>query len=291
MKRTLFLLVTGCFWAVMTALLVRREILPYFEFQEPPSYRSYLRGVNEPEITRYVILMSTTHVGDIENLVVPNPDGTYRMRSRTRWELPDALLPGADKNLYLATRTDVDGRYQLVESALSGSLQGLPFHMLAVRRADKMRLTVDLTFFRETYDNLPYEEDSVMSDGIVPYYGGRLKVGKKWRVKTLDVKGIGPSSRGFSASDLYATVEGRTNRIHNDTPVPCYEVVFRKGATKDAPVSHIAYVDDEGRVLSTLLFLGKWVYEVRFLEKRTLTADEAKNYQWGVQLPGRLRDP
>jgi hypothetical protein len=237
--------------------------------------------------------MAATKVGEVESLAIPNPDGTFELRSRMRFQMHDrsGLLP--DPTIRLAAKTEVDRDFQMRRYDLRGMMSGVKFSMQAERKGDRMRLAVDFLLFRKTMEDLPFEEDTVLSDGFMPYFGGRLGVGKKWKVKTLDVKklGGGAAPDAFGASDLFATVEERKRVSFQGRDVTAYEVVVRKGPTPTDPISHVVLVDEAGTVLVTTLYLGEFVYEIRLEEKRSLSPEEARNWKWGVALPSGLEPP
>lgn len=296
MNRVTFLLLAGIFWAIMTALLVQREILPYLEFQDPPSYRSFLRGIAEPEFTHQKIYMSGKEVGEIETLIVPRADGTFEIRSWARFEMPDLPAPIPDKNVYSASRTEIDRSYLMSRQISRTQVLGLSMTAQAQRTGEKMRLTVDVPLLGKpkVYDNLDFAKDEMLADPFVPYFGGKLSVGKKWKAKTLDVTSVSPSTdlSKIGANDLYATVEERKRIRYQGKEVDCYEVVFRKRPTPDEDaISHIVYVNDSGVVIQTTLFLGKFVYNICLLDKRSISADQASTWKTSIEFPPGFKQP
>lgn len=289
MNRLVFLLIAGSFWAVMMALLVQREVLPYLEFRDPPSYRSYLKSVTHPELTRQAIFMSGRPGGEIETVVVPHPNGTAELRSYVRFELPD--VPGDDKNLWMASRTQVDRDRRLIRYDLRALGSGVPMMMAAVRMGQKVRIEMSALLFRRAFET-PFDNDAVFTDGFLPYFGGKLSVGKKWRVKSLDIRNAGGDTAGISAPDLFATVEERKNINVNGEPMSCYEVVFRRTPTRDEDaISHVVYVNEGGTVVMTTLFFGRYVYHIYLVEKRTLTYGEAEKWRPSIRLPAGFQEP
>jgi hypothetical protein len=289
MNRVIFLLLAGVFWAVMTALLFQREILPYLEFQDPPSYRSFLRNITEPELSRQNILMSGKPVGEIETVVLPSRDGSFEIRSWVRFELPDG------KVTTIATRRHIDRAYRMIRETTRTRILGIDAISTVERTGEKMRLQIEVPALKytNTINDLPFEKDEMLADPFVPYYGGKLSVGKKWKVKTLDATGSSPSmDMKVATTDLYATVEERKRIRYQGKEIDCYEVVFRKRPTKDEDaISHIVYVNDSGVTIASTLFLGKFVYDIRLVEKRPLTADEAADWKTTVPLPAGFTQP
>ncbi|MBI2901756.1 MAG: hypothetical protein HYY17_16345 [Planctomycetes bacterium] len=294
MGRALFLLGAGCFWAVMMAQLVRREVLPYFEFRDPPSYRSYLRTVSNPEVTKFAVTMSGAPVGEIESVVLPESDGGAQLREWVRLEMPDAK--GDKKTLVLASRTTLgtDRRFLRYDSRATLVELPVPVSFVAVRNGNRMRVTLDAKFFRRDVDDIPFDDDAMLSDGIVPYFGGRLSVGKKWRVKTLDMRGVGAGGDAgrVSTTDLYATVEERETILYQGRHVTCHKVFFRRRPTQDEEaMSHIVYVNDSGVVLAITLFVGRYVLDVRLADKRALPYEEARDWKTTVAMPAGFQQP
>ncbi|GEM_PF-6008460 len=290
MNRVIFLLLAGAFWAVMMALLVQREVLPYLEFRDPPTYRSYLRTIREPEVSTQSILMSGSPAGSIETLVFPKEDGSAEIRTWIKFDAPDA--PSKDRTLWMASRTRVDSDQRLLRYDARAMQGGIPITLSAVRNGDKARMEVRALIFHRIWE-VPFDNDAILSDGFLPYFGGRLAVGKKWRVKNLDWKQFGGGDPNrVATSDLFATVEERKTVQIQGKPMVCYEIVFRRAPTRDEDaISHIVYVNESGVVVATTLFFGKFVFDVRLSEKRSLTRMEAESYRPSMRFPAGFAEP
>src|SRR6185503_3252387 len=115
MTRTLILLGSGLFWTLMMAALVRREVLPYFRYQAPPSYRGYLENQRHAEIVRAEITLAGKAAGWVESVSLPQPDGTRKLRSTVKFDASIPVGRTGTTQIPVASYSEyvIDSQYQL----------------------------------------------------------------------------------------------------------------------------------------------------------------------------------
>lgn len=278
-KRTPVLILGGAAWTVMMTLLVQREVLPYFEFQAPPSYHTWLAGKEQAEATRYRIYREDRLEGRMETLLRPRPGGEARMESRIRFEM-------MGQEFFMASDVEIDRTHQLKSFRLNGKLAGLPLRIQATRFGRRLKVSYSLAFLKKGKEEIDFPKDMMLTGGFMPVLdGGQLEVGKKWRVKSLPIgEMIGAGKMGgLASSDLYATVEARKEIRFQGRDLPAYEVVLRKGPTEDARISHRIFIGDDGTPLLTIFHAGGAGYQIRLDRVEKLSPEEAENWKWSVQ--------
>src|SRR5688500_6019988 len=82
MNRHVWLLVSGSAWAVMMFFLFQREVRPYFEYRQPPTYQSIFRDKKKAEVQKRAVYFAESRIGTAESLSEPLENGGHRMRSR-----------------------------------------------------------------------------------------------------------------------------------------------------------------------------------------------------------------
>ena len=141
LNRHFCLLITGCIWAVMVYLLFEKEILPYFEYQNPPSYRTMLRDQKNAVVRYYSVSLGRERIGEAESLTRPLPDGGHIMETRMVMKAgsfsPIKLL---DDRVVINNEVRVDDEYRLTEFMLSGRISGVPIRVQGTRQDDQLHV-------------------------------------------------------------------------------------------------------------------------------------------------------
>ncbi len=261
------------------SLLVQREVLPYFEFQAPPSYQSWLAKKEHPEATRYRIYQEDRKVGHMETLLVPGQEGEARMESRMRFSM-------MKHEFFMASDVAIDRAHQLKSFLLHGTLGGMPVRIQATRFGRKLKVAYNFAFLKKGKEEIDFPKDTMLTGGFMPVLdGGRLDVGKKWRIKSLPIGEMLGAKKmgGIASSDLYATVEARREIRFQGKDLPAYEVVIRKGPTENDRISHRIFIGDDGTPLRTVFQMGTTEYEIRLVQVYPLTPEEAADWKWRVK--------
>src|SRR5258706_13075768 len=110
MNRHVWLLVSGCAWAVMMFFLFQQEIRPYFEYQAPPSYRQAFSRQTAPELQKRVVYFARERIGEAETLLEPVSTGGARQRSRILMLMKPFGFPDltGDDRTYLSSDVGLD---------------------------------------------------------------------------------------------------------------------------------------------------------------------------------------
>lgn len=293
MTRLLVLGASGLFWAAMMLALVRREVLPYFEYQAPPSYRELLRDLRAPELTTAEIRAAGSPVGFLESLAEPQFDGTFRIRTRLSMKarFMGPREPGTQETgtsalqIGMKSSTIVDALYRLSRVSCELDL-GFGLAMLqAARDKESLKITHEVRVGRERFaggtQNIEFPSEGMMGDLFQPFPGGGpLYIGKKWKIPTITA-----DLKGAQLAWLYAAVTDREEILWNEKPVRTYRVEIRKEPTEEQRPTHISWCRDDGVALVQQMTLPPLVYEIVLVTRRTLTRFEA--HAWNAKF-GRL---
>lgn len=288
MNRGLVIAAVGVLWAIMMAELVKREFLPYLEYQAPPSYAALLRGQKQPRIRVWSIRFGADRIGASESLLEPSGEGPARLRVRTRYDV-SAMLPPAMRNQlggnfhvesWSDSEIDDAGQLAAFRMAMRGpSIQG----RLEGRRRDgklavRYEYRVPLLGASKGEKEIELPEDMTLMDDSMPFAGGaRLNLGKKWQMTTVT---FDPQS-GLKPQRLYAVVDAKEPWPAEEPRLEAFRVDVKKEPTS-AVYQYQLYVDDEGRVLEQRAYARD--LQIRYLleEDRTITPEEAKTWAWSM---------
>lgn len=290
MVRNLLLLGSGVFWAVMMWLLVEREILPYFEYHQPPTYRGLLRDTRAAESRRYAIQFGTELIGEAESLTSPQEDGTL-MRTRM-WMRSSAFSPFPLPDDLVTLRNDVrvDEDYRLRELELRARMSGIKVRVDGRREGEEQfRVKYNLLLLKDEHV-LDLPEEGMLSNDFLPFQGGTsLRVGKKWKVRMLDVGDLYSlrRSKKLTPRELYAMVDAReVVECLGGRRRMAFRVLLRRDPTEEVP-SYTAWVDEEGVVVRQERILNKRKVVIVLEERRKLSEEAASDFEWTVELPER----
>jgi hypothetical protein len=291
--RHLALLGSGTVWAFMMSLLFQREILPFFEFQQPPSYRVRLRHLTAPEVERRTVTFTESQnpIGLAETLVEPLAEGGALLRTRFTLKM-DAFGGGllAGQSVLVSSETRLDADYQLVEFRMDGQMATIPVPIRIRGRRTGSQLLLTTTLLGAPVEKLvDLPPDAVLSDSFAPYAGGgRLEEGKKWRMRIVDLGGLLSSGQGGQVgfTEKFATVTGREVVVVGGREVPAWKVSVQE-QPNDEPEKwdYQLWVDESGTVLRQQMKINKLPCTVHLEEKRTLTPAEAGAWRWSIESP------
>jgi hypothetical protein len=228
-------------------------------------------------------------IGAAETLVEPQPEGGALLRTRFSLRM-DAFGGGllAGQTVLVSSETKLDADYQLTEFRMDGRMAGFPVRVRGRRTGTQLLLTYALLGAPvEKLVDLP--PDAVLSDSFTPYAGGgRLEEGKKWRMRIVDLGGLlGAGQKGqVGFTEMYATVVGREVVVTGGREVPAWKVSVQE-QPNDEPEkwAYQLWVDESGTVLQQQMKVNKLPCTVRLEEKRSLTPEEARSWNWSVESP------
>ncbi|HYE99170.1 MAG TPA: hypothetical protein VEJ18_09685 [Planctomycetota bacterium] len=288
--RNAWLLVTGLVWAAMMGILVHREILPYYEFQQAPSYRARLRDRTVPEVERRAVYFASGRepIGRSETLVEPLPEGGAWLRSRFTLRMSAFTpIPLAEDQLTMSSDVRVDADYQLAEFRLQARIQGLPVRVEAKREGEKLRTTYNLSLLGKGERVLDLPPDATISDNFLPFVGGgRLEQGKKWRLRILDLSSLASGRQEMGFTEMYATVVGREVVNVGGRDVPAWKVMVQE-QPNDEPEkwAYQLWVEEGGAVVQQLMKINRLPCTIALEERRELTPEQAKAFPWSIDVP------
>lgn len=272
----------------MMALLFEREIRPYFEYRQPPSYRTFLRKKTEPEMELRSIFFGKERVGQAERLLEPQGGAGHRLRSRVQMDLR-SLLPLAvegDTRIGLASEVSVDGEGRLCRFESRGGLRGLNFTVRGIREGKKLKVAYDVVLFSGEQE-VEFPPDAMLSDYFLPFEGGGgLAEGKKWKSRMLDLDNLISlkGKRELTFTEVYAVVVGRevVRALGHDRYA--FKVEVRKEPTQALP-SYTLWVDEEGFVLRQEMKIYRLACRILLEERGRVAPAEAAAYPWRVPSP------
>jgi hypothetical protein len=288
MTRHTWLLISGCTWSVMMFLLFQHEIKPFFEYQQAPTYQMMFRDRKQAEHQRRVVFFADQRIGEAESLAEPLDGGGFKMRSRMLMHMkPFGGPPLPDDRAYMSSEFRLDSAYLLADFRINGNLQGLPVTARGERQGDKLLLSYNLVILKKDGILVPFPRDATLSDNFLPYQGGgRLEEGKKWKLKMFDLGNMISMNKDHQVemTELYAAVVEREKPPSSNTDKLAWKVEVRK-LPADEFWMYLLYVDDEGNVLEQHMKINKLICRIVLEDKKTLTTEELKAFEWGVKAP------
>ncbi len=287
MMRILTLGGSALLWGLMMVLLVRREVVPYFEYQAPPTYRSYLKGIQVPLLTTADILAAGTKVGSVETLV--EGDGIWTIRTRLEMKV---RLPGSGKALGdeipigIRSETGVDAFYRLYRAWFDMRLSFAQVTLRAAREKELLAATYEFKVGGQRVaggtQNVEFPPDSMIGDLFQPFPGGGpLHVGKKWRIPTFSA-----DLTGFKVNSLYVAVTEHQRIEWNGQMVDALRVEIRTEPTEEKRPKYVVFCREDGIPLSQQFTYENLLYEIVLRTRRTLSG-----YEPGRWMSAFYRDP
>src|SRR5262245_202989 len=263
MSRLVVLAGTGLAWIVMMTVLVRREVLPYFLYQPPPSYRDVLANLRDAELTKGEIQAAGAKVGELESLAERLPDGTCRIRTVISLK---ALIPAAggrfdEQPLRLMSTTNVDALYRLQVTWCELDLGWGVATIQGTREGDRLKVRLNVGQGGQVLggmtQTLELPKEGMIGDLFQPFPGGgNLFVGKKWKIPTMAADLTGPKL-GW----LYAAVTDRESiEWGGKRSVETYRVEIRTEPTEEKRPTHISWIRDDGIALRQQFTFQSLVY-------------------------------
>lgn len=282
MTRLLVLGASGALWAVMMVALFRREVLPYFDYQAPPSYRDVLRDLVHAEFTKGEIQAAGVPVGRIESLAERQFDGTCRIRSRATMKariqgtevLDEEGRGTTEVPLNLKSDTLVDALYRLQRTWCEIDLGYGVASIQGVRDGDFLNMKFSVgrgaAVLGGMSQRVEVPKEGMVGDLFQPFPGGgALFVGKKWKIPTMTADLAGPRL-GW----LYAAVTEREKILWMEKSVDTFRVEIRTEPTEEKRPTHISWCRDDGVALKQQFTFQSLVYDIVFVSKEPLKRGE-----------------
>jgi hypothetical protein len=279
MKWRFVVVSTTALWAVMTALLIKREILPYFEYQSAPSYGTMLAKVEAPIYRRYEVFLGGTRVGDAEELISFESDPSYTIEDRMRFDL-SALSRFASGKIVIRSKTEVNLDFELTRFFAQMSLGvGMKLTINAFRDGDVLKVSYNGLGIR---DDVPLEfpRGTMLSHNFVPYHGNRyLAVGQKWKMQMIEFDITG-KPRFVPA---FVSVEERLVETWQGREEDVYRIEIKERPNQER-VNYMAWVTRDGTVIKSLSTIGSIEITTTLVEQRALTELESLSPHWQIPI-------
>lgn len=251
---TTFVVVT--FWAIMMALLVREEVLPRWRAgRDIGELRASTATLEFNRRVRWRLKRDDREVGQAVTWWEKGEDeGVVYVGELDLKQLPiegAGRLGVAETPLLCRSRTYLDSEWKLVSFETEVRL-GDDMDLAKIqgkRVGERLDVTVEVGQFRQTLQFF-YDPEAVWSGSLLPpdRYG-KLKVGDKWTVKTVNpMRGTPELVRCEVVSETMLPWNGRSIRV--------YTVQQRAGS-----VVTEAWVTAEGEVLRQTIPFGWLTYE------------------------------
>ncbi|OHB74006.1 MAG: hypothetical protein A2W17_02590 [Planctomycetes bacterium RBG_16_41_13] len=273
MKRLITPIIITVFWLMMTALLVKKEIMPFIEYDEPPSYRTSLKEIYKPELTSMNFYIGAEKIGVAESLILPQSDGSYRMQSKIELTLATPIIPISNK-IRSTTDTIIDRNFQLISTNMKVDTMGFRITIKGKRVGDKLNIefTTPLGSGKDTID---FPKDAMLSDSLVPLYDiGKIEVGKKWKIQMIDINILGG---GFHLIPAWASVEMKEKYYYKDKILNAFRIEIRKNPSDKIPY-YTVWVEGDGSILEGQITFGNTIYRLILDKRRKLSKGDILNY-------------
>ena len=286
MSRIIVLAASGAVWLGMMVALFRREVLPYFDYQQPPSYRDLYRELQFAEFTKGDIQAAGVPIGTIESFAERQPEGTVRVRT---WASMRARIQGPETGdeegrgttqipLNLKSETVIDALYRLQRTWCEIDVGFGTATIEGVRKDDLLHMKFSvgqgLAVLGGMSQKVEVPKEGMIGDMFQPFPGGgALFVGKKWKIPTMTADLTGPKL-GW----LYAAVTEREVIQWMEQRVDTFRVEIRTEPTEEKRPTHISWCRDDGIALKQQFTFQSLVYDIVFVSKQSVGRGQA--YAW-----------
>ena len=266
MKWWLVVLASAGFWALMIALLIEREIIPYYEYQTAPSYETMLDTI-----------------GEAEEVVSFQPGPLYRIENRVRVDLKAILSFIPARYLTVTSMTDINLNYELTSFRSTFGFGGDTRLMLnAFRKGERLDINYNGMGMQDSFD-VDFPEDMMLSHNLVPYHGNRyLAVGLKWTIQMIEFDFLRGEPKFVS---MYVSVEEKTRRQVLGREEDVYRVEIKRKPTHEL-ADYTAWVMTDGSVVESVTSIGKYEITTRLVEQRALDETEFEHFPWRIPQEG-----
>jgi hypothetical protein len=244
--------ITGLTWALMMAALVQNEVIPYFEYQASPTYRSFLKERPTREFSLRTVYLGSEAVGQSRTMIYPGPHESRQVFTEFDMSMAGLLtmmgmkkqLNSAVDRISIVSRQSINAAYQLEWFKMSGQVM-LPIKVEGRREGNLMKVTYDVASMKGETD-LPFERMAMLGGSYTPLQGvGKPSVGKKWKLQTLDVEVFSGKPKFVT---VFARIEAKETIVYQGRNIEAYRIEFRKDLNKELPISRL-WVDEDGEVL------------------------------------------
>jgi len=243
--KVISVLVLG-FWAVMSFLYLKQEVIPTLPTLTQPSYKTFLKNKSIFTKSQMGIYLSGEKIGssttNIENL----KNGYYRMTNHTNVKLLSFL--GGTK-VEMNGYSLINPRYQL--DSFVFTVKSFLVNYQIKGKIEKDEMVVEIFDGRKTkthrFKNIP---EATLSNGFSPFLAmPHLTVGKEWTINMVNpLSGTMERMRAFVESQDTMEWKGQTYKV--------YEVVIDyKGFKPRAWITPEGWILKEELIMPGLYFI------------------------------------
>lgn len=260
-------LITGgiiAFWLVMTALFIRREVLPSLPALAQPSYEAYIKSSHKDQQVKMGVYFRGERIGASETEITTKKNADTKIYNHTAINLPSfmaimfaanrpAKKTGPDKNLPPGPAPDaaqitfqgqstVDAKYKLKHFEFQAKSPLMNYNIFGLVEDDRIKVSIN-DGIKNSVSYLPYDANSTVSDGLSPFVAmPNLTVGKEWAINYIN-------PFGGSLQTLKARVESRTQVEWQGQMHDVYEVTLSQPGGAKSALNYTAYIAPDGRIL------------------------------------------
>lgn len=167
------------FWGIMVALLIQKDILPSTHYQQPPTYRSMLAGLDAPRHSVMDAYYEEARVGEVDIVEEPLPGGKgYRIRQQVTLDMPTV------GRCEIQAKTDVDPDFLLRRVEIRSRMGVLSAMFTGNRIMTDEDVMLDLNIVSPLgtiHETVPLRENTTFSTSLTPHGAiPYLWVGKTW---------------------------------------------------------------------------------------------------------------
>lgn len=277
----MLLAITGLAWALMMAALVQNEVIPYFEYQASPTYRSFLKERPSREYSIRTVYLGSEPVGQSRSMIYPGPHESRYVFTEFDMSLAGLLnmmgmkkqLNSAVDRVSIVSKQTINAAYQLEAFTMKGQVM-LPINVEGKREGDQMKVSYNVASMKGVTE-LPFERMAMLGGSYTPLQGiGKPVVGKKWKLQTLDIDVFSGKPRFVT---VFARIEAKETTSYQGRNIEAYRIEFRKDLNKELPLSRM-WVDEEGEVLIEEMQVFNLSCRVVLEKKESATPDQVTRF-------------
>lgn len=230
------------FWAIMSFLYLKSEVLPTLPALTQPSYEAFLKNKTMTSKSKMGIYYGGQKLGSSVTTTETLSNGYHQISNRTILKrLP--LLP-VETKVEITAQSFINTRYQLDSFQLK--VKSLLFNYEINGKVENNELVVTVFDGRNTQTRrVSNPPNTTLSNGLSPFLNmPNLQVGKEWTISMLN-----PLSGGLER--VRAFVESKDTIEWQDNSYEVYEVVLDYRDFKPR-----AWITPDGKILKEELVMS-----------------------------------
>lgn len=229
------------FWAIMSFLYLKSEVIPTLPALTPPSYEAFLKNKTMTSKSKMGIYMAGQKLGASVTTTVTLNDGSYQINNRTSLKLPH--LP-VETKVEITGQSFINKYYQLDSFQLK--VKSLLFNYEINGKVEGDELVVTVFDGRTTQTRrVSNPQNTTLSNGLSPFLNmPNLCVGKEWTISMLN-----PLSGNLEL--VRAFVESKDIIEWQNGSYEVYEVVLDYRGFKPR-----AWITPDGKILKEELVMS-----------------------------------